>query len=45
MEFVAAGCCTGKWLRLDQTKVNLTCGDLEIPLVLIGLEVKGLEPD
>ena len=30
-------------LRLDQTIRNLTCGDLEIPLVMIRLEVIGLK--
>ena len=35
MEFVAAGCCTGKWLRFDQTIRNLISGDLRIPLVVI----------
>ena len=29
-------------LRLDQAIRNLTCGDLEIPLVVIGLVVTGL---
>ena len=32
-----------KQLRLHQTLRNLTCGDLEIPLVVIGLEVTGLK--
>ena len=31
MEFVAAGCCTRKWLRFDQTIRNVTwefaCGE------------------
>ena len=27
MEFVAAVCCTKKWLRFDQTIRNLTSGD------------------
>ena len=31
MEFVATGCCTEKWLRLDRTLRDLTCTDLEIP--------------
>ena len=35
MEFVATGWCTGKWLRLDRTKKDLTFADLEIPLVVI----------
>ena len=43
MEFVAAGCFAGKQLRLHQTMTNLTCGDLETLLVLIGLEVTGLK--
>ena len=34
-----------KQLRVDQTITNLTCGDLEIPLVLIRLGIKGLKPD
>ena len=32
-----------KQLRLDQAIRNLTCGDLEIPLVLIELGVTGLK--
>ena len=28
MEFMAAGWCTGKWLRLYQTIRNLTSGDM-----------------
>ena len=43
MEFVAAGWCTRKELRLDQTKRNLTCGDLEISLLLIGLKSKRIK--
>ena len=39
MEFVAAGWCTRKWLRLDQTIRNLTSGDLGISLVVIGVLV------
>ena len=39
MEFVTAGSCIGKYLWLDQTVRNLTCGYLEIPFVLIGLGV------
>ena len=31
-----------KQMKLDQIIKNLTCGDLEIPLVMIGLEVTGL---
>ena len=42
-EFVAAGWCTGKWLRLYQTIRNLTSGDTGIPLVVIRPEVTGLE--
>ena len=38
MEFVAAGWCTRKWLRLDQIIRNLTLGDLGIPLLVIQLE-------
>ena len=34
--------CTVRQLRLDQAIRNLTCGDLEIPLVVIGLGVTGL---
>ena len=30
MEFVAAGCCTGKWLTFDQTIRNLTPGDFVV---------------
>ena len=38
------GCgCTRKWLRLDQTRGNLTSGDLGIPLVVIQLGVTGLK--
>ena len=32
-----------KQLKLDQAIRNLTCGDLEIPLVIIGLRVTGLK--
>ena len=39
MGFVAAGWCTGKWLRLYQTIRNLTSGNLGIPLVVIRLGV------
>ena len=42
-EFVAAGWCTGKWLRLYQTIRNLTSGDTGILLVVIRPEVTGLE--
>ena len=34
--------CTVKHLRVDQTVRNFTCGDLEIPLVVIGQGVTGL---
>ena len=43
MEFVAAGCCTSKWLRFDQTRRNLTSGYLEILLVVSRLGVTGLK--
>ena len=43
MEFVAAGWYTVKQLRLNQTMINLTCGDLEIQLVVIELGVTGLK--
>ena len=43
MELVAAGWCTGKQLKLDKTTKNLTCSDLEIPLVVIRVEVTGLK--
>ena len=42
MELVAAGWCTTKWLRFDQTIRNLTSGDLVIPLVVIQLGVTRL---
>ena len=42
MEFVAAGWCTRKWLRLYQTMRNLTSDDLGILLVVIQLGVTGL---
>ena len=35
MEFIITGWCTKKWLRFDQTIVNLTSVDLGIPLVVI----------
>ena len=35
MEFGTTGWCTGKSLRLDQTKRNLTCRDLEISFAVI----------
>ena len=43
MEFVAAGWCTRKWLRLYETIRNLTSGDLGILLVVIRLGVTGLK--
>ena len=43
MEFVAAGWCIMKWLRLDQTIRNLICSDLEILLVVIRLGVNELK--
>ena len=47
MELLAAGCCTRKWLRFDQTIRNLTSGDLEISfgnlLVVSQLRVTGLK--
>ena len=43
IELVAAGWCTRKWLRLDQTIRNLTSGDLEIRLVVIQLGVTTLK--
>ena len=42
MELVAAGWCTAKWLRFDQTIRNLTSGDLVIPLVVLRLGVPRL---
>ena len=39
MEFVTSGSCKGKWLRVDRTIRDLTCGDLEIPLLVIRLGV------
>ena len=42
MELIAAGWCTTKWLRFDQTIRNLTSGDLGIQLVVILLGVTGL---
>ena len=43
VEFVIAGWCTRKWLRLDQTIGNLTCGDVEISPVVIRLGQAGLK--
>ena len=42
MGLVAAGWCTRKWLRSDQTIRNLSYGNLGIPLVVIRLGVIGL---
>ena len=42
MELVAAGWCTTKWLRFNQTIRNVTSGYLVIPLVVIQLGVSGL---
>ena len=42
MGFVAADLCTVSQLRLDQSIRNLTCGDLEIPVVVIRLGVNDL---
>ena len=38
-DFVVTGYCTEKWLRLDRNIRDLTCGDLEIPLVVVQLGV------
>ena len=43
MEFVTAGFGAGKRLRLDRIIRDLTCGDFEIPLVVIQLGVPGTE--
>ena len=43
MELVAAGWCTSKRLRFDQTMRNLTSGDLGISLVVIQLGVTRLK--
>ena len=43
MELVAAGWCPRKWLRFDRTMRNLTSGHLGIPLLVIQLEVTGLD--
>ena len=43
MEFVAASWCTLKQLRLNQTVRSLTCGDIEVLLVVIRLGVTGLK--
>ena len=43
MELVAAGLCTRKWLRFDQTIRNLTSSDLEIPLLVMQLGVTELK--
>ena len=34
MQFLAAGWCTGNWLRLNQTIRNLTSGEMGILLVV-----------
>ena len=39
MEFVTSGSYKRKWLRVDRTIRDLTCGDLEIPLLVIRLGV------
>ena len=43
MDFVAAGWCRAKNLRLNQAIKNLICGDLEIPLGVIWLGVARLK--
>ena len=43
MEFVAAGSCRRKWLRLYQIIRNIISANFEISLVVIRLEVTGLE--
>ena len=43
MEFMDAGWCTRKWLRLYQIIRNLTSGDMLILLVVIRLGVSGLK--
>ena len=43
MEFIAAGWCTRKWLKLDQTIRNLTSGDLGILPEMMQLGVYGLK--
>ena len=43
MELLAAGWCTRKWLRLNQTIRNLNTCDLGIPLVAIQLGATGLK--
>ena len=43
MELVAAGWCTRKEWRLDQTIRELTSGNLGIPLVVIRLRLTRLE--
>ena len=42
MEFVAAGCCTRKWLSFDQT-IICSPGDFGIPLVVSRLGVTRLK--
>ena len=43
MEFVPAGSCRRKWLGLYQIIRNIISANLEISLVVIRLEVTGLE--
>ena len=43
MKFVAAGCCTKKYLTFDQTIRDLTFDDLGISLVVSRLGVGGLK--
>ena len=43
MEFVAVGWCTVMQLKLDEVIRNLTCSDLEIPLLVIGLGITELK--
>ena len=42
VEFVIAGRCARRSLRLDQTIGSLTCGGVEISLVVIRLGEAGL---
>ena len=43
MEFAAAGWYIGKYLRLDRTIKDLSCGDSKNLFVVIRLEATGLE--
>ena len=43
MEFVAVGWCTVMQLKLDEVIRNLTCSDLEILLLVIGLGIAELK--